>query len=245
MRQAKWSWLNLLVLIGALVGVGVTASLGRWQLDRAAQKEALAQMRAERSALPAIDASALQGLDEQALQALLYRPIVLRGRWLAEQTVWLENRQMGGRTGFHVLTPLQLQGSAQVLLVQRGWAPRNFIDRQALPPIETPEGEVTLSGRLLPWPSRVYDFSQVEQGPIRQNLILEDYRRQTGLPLLPISVQQTGAEAHGLQRQWPEPGTGVEKHHGYEFQLFGLSRLTAFLYVWFQIVQPRRKKPVA
>ena len=148
MRQAKWSWRNLLVLIGALVGGGVTASLGRWQLDRAAQKEALAQMRAERSALPAIDASALQGLDEQALQALLHRPIVLRGRWLAEQTVWLENRQMGGRTGFHVLTPLQLQGSAQVLLVQRGWAPRNFIDRQALPPIETPEGEVTVSGRL-------------------------------------------------------------------------------------------------
>ncbi len=245
MRQANRSWLRLMVLLAALAGVLLTASLGRWQLGRAAQKEALAQMRAERSALPAIDASALQGLDELQLQALLHRRIELRGRWLAEQTIWLENRQMQGRTGFHVLTPLQLQDSPQVLLVQRGWAPRNFIDRSALPPVQTPPGEVSLEGRLLPWPSRVYDFAQVEQGPMRQNLDFEDYRRQTGLPLLPLSVQQTGAEGQGLQRQWHEPGTGVEKHHGYAFQWFGLSGLIAFLYVWFQIVQPRRKKPAA
>ena len=242
MRQARRSWLNVLVLIGALVGVLVTASMGRWQLSRAAQKEALAQMRQERTEMPVIDASALQGLDQESLAQWLHRRVVLRGRWLGDQTVWLENRQMQGRTGFHVLTPLQLHDSADVVLVQRGWAPRNFIDRTALPPVSTPDGEVTLEGRLLPWPSRVYDFKQVEQGPIRQNLIFDDYRRQTGLSLLPISVQQTGADDQGLQRAWPEPGTGVEKHHGYAFQWFGLSGLIAFLYVWFQIVQPRRKK---
>ncbi len=245
MRQAKRSWLKLMVLIAAVAGVLLTASLGRWQLGRAAQKQALAQVRAERSAMPALDASALQGLGEGQLQALLHRRIVLRGRWLDGKTIWLDNRQMQGRTGFHVLTPLQLQDSPQVLLVQRGWAPRNFIDRTALPPVQTPQGEVTVEGRLLPWPSKVYDFSQVEEGPIRQNLIFEDYRQQTGLALLAVSVQQTGADGQGLQRAWHEPGTGVEKHHGYAFQWFGLSGLIAFLYVWFQIVQPRRKKPAA
>lgn len=245
MRQAKRSWLKLMVLIAAVAGVLLTASLGHWQLGRAAQKQALAQVRAERSALPALDASALQGLGEGQLQALLHRRIVLRGRWLDGQTIWLDNRQMQGRTGFHVLTPLQLQDSPQVLLVQRGWAPRNFIDRTALPPLQTPPGEITVEGRLLPWPSKVYDFSQVEEGPIRQNLVFEEYRLQTGLALLAVSLQQTGAEGQGLLRDWYEPGTGVEKHHGYAFQWFGLSGLIAFLYVWFQIVQPRRKKPAA
>ena len=245
MRQAKRSWLNLLVLIGALAGVLLTASLGRWQLHRAAQKEALAQMRTERAGMPVIDASALSGLGSDSLQEMLHRRVVLRGRWLLEHTVWLENRQMQGRTGFHVLTPLQLKDSPEVVLVQRGWAPRHFLERTTLPPVNTPEGEVTLEGCLLPWPSRVYDFSQVEAGPIRQNLIFDDYRKQTGLPLLTISVQQTGADDQGLQRAWPEPGTGVEKHHGYAFQWFGLSGLIAFLYVWFQIVQPRRKKQAA
>lgn len=243
MTQAGRSWKSLLVLLAALVGVLVTASLGRWQLGRAAQKQALAQVRAERATLPPLEAGALQGLDSHAMQGLLHRTVRLRGQWLPEHTVWLDNRQMQGRTGFHVLTPLQLSDSGQVLLVQRGWAPRNFMDRAALPAVNTPPGEVALQGRLLPWPSRVYDFSQVETGAIRQNLVFEDFQRQTGLPLQAVSVQQTDAEADGLQRAWPEPGSGVEKHHGYAFQWFGLSGLIALLYVWFQIVQPRRKKP--
>mgnify|MGYP000688609525 CR=1 FL=1 len=70
MRQAKRSWLKLMVLIAAVAGVLLTASLGRWQLGRAAQKQALAQVRAERSAMPALDASALQGLGEGQLQSL-------------------------------------------------------------------------------------------------------------------------------------------------------------------------------
>lgn len=242
MTQARSAWLRALVLLAALAGVLLTASLGRWQMGRAAQKQAIAQLRAERAAMPALDGRTLEGLSEDALQGMLHRRVLLRGRWLPEHTVWLENRQMHGRPGFHVLTPLQLEGSNSVWLVQRGWVPRHFMDRTALPPIETPPGVDNVQARVLPWPSRVYDFTQAEQGVIRQNLVFEDYRGQTRLPLLPISLQQTDADSQGLQRDWPEWASGVEKHHGYAFQWFGLSGLIALLYVWFQIVQPRRKR---
>jgi surfeit locus 1 family protein len=56
-----------------------------------------------------------------------------------------------------------------------------------------------------------------------------------------LSVQQTGGTDAGLVRDWPVVATGVEKHHGYAFQWFGLSALIALLYVWFQIVQPSRQ----
>jgi surfeit locus 1 family protein len=49
--------------------------------------------------------------------------------------------------------------------------------------------------------------------------------------------------SEGLLRDWPQAGSGIEKHHGYAFQWFGLSALIALLYVWFQIVRrfiPRR-----
>jgi surfeit locus 1 family protein len=141
-----------------------------------------------------------------------------------------------------VLTPLRLQDSDAVVLVQRGWIPRNFQDRTALPALQTPEGLVTVHGQLVPWPSKVYDFGEMETGPMRQNLIFEDYRLQTRLPLLELSVQQSDADSEGLLRAWPEIASGVEKHYGYAFQWFGLSGLIALLYVWFQIVQPRRKK---
>ena len=63
------------------------------------------------------------------------------------------------------------------------------------------------------------------------------FAQETGLSLLPVSVQQVGVLADGLQRDWPQPATGVDKHYGYATQWFGLSGLIAILYVWFQIVK--------
>ena len=244
MSRGNLSWARALVLLAAVLGVLTTAALGRWQLGRAAQKLAIAQERVDRAALPELDGRTLasSGLDAQAREALLYRRLALQGHWLAEHTVYLDNRQMHGRPGFYVLTPLRLQDSDAVVLVQRGWVPRNFQDRTALPLIDTPKGLVGVHGLLALWPSRVYDFAELETGAIRQNLIFGDYRLQTRLPLLELSLQQTDADGEGLQRAWPEIASGVEKHHGYAFQWFGLSVLIALLYVWFQIVQPRRKK---
>lgn len=231
-----------LVLLAALLGVALTASLGQWQLRRAEQKQALVDARARQAAMAAIDGDSLgQASDSPAnREGLLYRPVVLRGQWLGQHTVYLDNRQMQGRPGFFVLTPLRLNTGA-VVLVQRGWAPRHFDERTALPTVATPAGEVQLQGHLALWPSRIYDFGAVETGPIRQNLDFNAYRGQTGLPLLALSVQQSGPQGDGLLRDWPVPASGIEKHHGYAFQWFGLSVLIALLYVWFQIVQVRRK----
>jgi len=244
MRPGHRVWVRALVLLLALAGIGVTAALGRWQLGRAAQKQAIVQAREAQAAKPELDGRTLAQAGQNATErdALLYRRLALKGQWLSGHTVHLDNRQMHGRPGFYVLTPLQLQDAQAVVLVQRGWVPRNFLERTALPRIDTPDGTVTVHGRLLPWPSKVYDFGEVETGPIRQNLVFEDYRLQTRLPLLHLSIQQTDADSEGLQRAWPEIASGVEKHHGYAFQWFGLSGLIALLYVWFQIVQPRRKQ---
>jgi surfeit locus 1 family protein len=74
---------------------------------------------------------------------------------------------------------------------------------------------------------------------------LTAYREATGLQLLEVTLLQSGTASEGLLREWPLVASGVEKHHGYAFQWFGLSGLIALLYVWFQIVQPRRKKQSA
>lgn len=234
---------RMLVLLAALAGMAVTASMGQWQLRRAALKQTLIEAREAKASLAPIDGQTLGQTGDSAAnrEGLMYRAVRLHGQWLAQHTVYLENRQMQGRAGFFVVTPLRLSGSGAVVLVQRGWVPRNFNDRTTVPKIATPEDEVTLTGHLAPWPSRIYDFGAVEQGPIRQNLDFDAYRQQTGLPLLELSVQQAGDGQDGLLRDWPVAANGVEKHYGYAFQWFGLCALIALLYVWFQIVQPRRK----
>jgi surfeit locus 1 family protein len=91
---------------------------------------------------------------------------------------------------------------------------------------------------MAPPPAKLYELGQASGGRIRQNLATADYSRELGLLLLPVSVQQTDGSDDGLLRSWPRIAAGVEKHHGYAFQWFGLSALIAVLYVWFQIVRP-------
>lgn len=235
------AWRRVLILLAALATMGVTASLGLWQLGRAQQKQALAEQIRTRAALPPLSASELLAITDPL--ADLYRPVRLKGRWVVGANVFLDNRPMAGRTGFVLLTPLRLQGSERVLVVQRGWVPRDFQDRQKVPAVETPAGEVEIEGRLALPPSQLFELGEAGDGPIRQNVDLPAYARATGLPLLEgVSVQQTGSPGDGLLREWPAFAADVPKHHGYAFQWFAMCGLTGILYVWFQLILPRRRR---
>lgn len=229
-----------LITLAALLVAGLTFSLGQWQLGRAAQKEALQAAIGTRQSLPVLDNRALVAKKNSA--DVLHRQAALKGTWLAEHTVYLDNRPMNGETGFFVVTPLALEGSVQVILVQRGWIRRNFTDRTLLAPIATSSGLVTVQGRIAPPPSKLYAFKGLEGGLIRQNLDIADFGAQTGLPLLEFSLLQTDAAGDGLSRDWAASNLGVDKHYGYAFQWFGLCGLVLFLFFWFQLVLPLRAK---
>jgi cytochrome oxidase assembly protein ShyY1 len=152
--------LFVVVTLAALVGVAITASLGRWQLGRAAEKLAYEQTLTSRAALPALDGASLAKADAAgAAEDLRHRTVELEGLWLPAHTIYLDNRQMQGRPGFFVITPLQLRGTSAVVLVQRGWVPRNFQDRTQVPDVVTPAGTVQVKGRVAAPPSRLYEFS--------------------------------------------------------------------------------------
>ena len=221
--------------LGALVGVGVTLAMGRWQLSRAAQKVAMQVAIHHQNKLSAIDEH--EFIATQNVAKILYRRVALRGTWLPRYTVYLDNRQMHETPGFFVVTPLRLEHSDVVLLVQRGWVPRNFQDRTLLPEVETPTGLVQVQGRIAPPPSKLFQFKGPGTGLIRQNLDLPQFRIETGLPLLGVTVLQTGVPSEGLERDWPPANTGVETNYGYALQWFSMSALIAILYVWFQIVR--------
>jgi len=230
-----------LVLLAALVAAAGTARLGLWQLDRAAQKVALRDAQQRQRALPPLAPAELARTPD-AVPAQVHRSVVLQGTWLGAYTVFLENRQMNGRPGFYAVTPLRLDDGSAVL-VERGWAPRDLMDRTRVAVPSPPAGRVQVHGRIAPRPGRLYEFADAASGPIRQNLELAAYAEETGLPLRPFSVVQddgTAAPADGLLRQWPAPAADVQKHYGYAFQWFALCTLIIGLYVWFQLIRPRR-----
>lgn len=233
-----------LILLATVLGLGLALRLGWWQLDRAAQKTALLQSQqaqAERAPLSAVELAAAPQLAREQLQ----RRVRLRGHWLDAHTVYLENRPMAGRTGFYVITPLQLAGRSEAVLVQRGWLPRDVRDRERLPELPQQPAEVEIEGRLIEAPTRLYQLGEAGGGRIRQNLDAVAFAQEIRRPLLPLTVLQQGdalAGTDGLLRDWPAPDAGVQKHYGYAFQWFALGALILGLYVWFQLVRPRRRQ---
>ncbi len=232
----------MVVLLAALALALLTARLGWWQLDRAAQKTAMQAALDQRSALPPLPAADWPSSAAGAL-AQEYRHTQVSGVWLNEFSIYLDNRPINGRTGFYLVTPLRLDDGTAVL-VQRGWLPRDAADRTHVQPPPAEPGLVTVAGRIAPALSRLYEFDGAASGAIRQNLTVEAFAQESRLKLKPFVLVQEDLAVRsqdGLLRQWPAPSTGVEKHYGYAFQWFSLSLLTLGLYIWFQWIRPRRR----
>jgi surfeit locus 1 family protein len=235
-----------LVFLASVAGIAITAKLGYWQFTRANEKIALQADMQQQMALPALDAQTLILTKDRVLN--LHRTVNLSGRWLAQYTLFLDNRQINGQPGFYVLTPFEFadetSGLKKTIVVQRGWVARNFLDRQQLPRIKTSEESVRIVGRLALAPSKLYEFKGAEQGQIRQNVSIAALSKEFKIDLLDMTLLQIDDVDSvklndGMLRNWPKPNMGVEKHYGYMFQWWALSALIAILFVWFQIIRPR------
>lgn len=239
MKRRAW-----LVWLAAGATIVLTTRLGAWQLDRAARKVALHAALQQRADAPPLPASALPESAAQA-QAREHRRVALSGHWLAGHTVYLDNRPMAGRVGFLVMTPLELVDGRQ-LMVQRGWWPRDAAQRTHIAAPPPPAGEVPVLGRIALSAPRLFELAPEAGGPIRQNLDLEAYARQTRLRLLPWVLVQLDDPARpvgdGLLRQWPEPTADVHKHYGYAAQWFALAALVAGLLLWLRVLRPWRAR---
>ena len=108
-----------LITLAAVATALLTTRLGVWQLSRADEKITL-QAAVEQQALQPL----LEALPDDAQPAPTWhhRRVRLQGRWSSPHTVYLDNRQMNGRPGFFVVTPLVL-ADGRAVLVQRGWLP--------------------------------------------------------------------------------------------------------------------------
>lgn len=225
---------SALMTVAGVAFVALTVSLGNWQTGRAAQKAALAEaFDRGRGAPPADLAQPLAaGADLEG------RRVSVRGEWDAARTIYLDNRVHRGRAGYHVVTPLRLEGTRRWVLVNRGWAPAGAT-RADLPEVPTPAGVVAVEGIAIAPPAKVYELGEASPAErVWPSLVLARYAKWSGLDLLPVVVQQTnGADA--LVRDWPRPDFGIEKHKAYALQWYALAALTVILYVVLNIERDR------
>ena len=242
MRQ----WFAPVPMLAGVALIALTCSLGRWQLSRAHE-------RIERQArIVALENAPAQRITAQPVTAesVMYRPVLLRGTFDVAHTVLLENRPHVtngvSRPGFEVLIPLRLEGAGgRAVLVDRGWLPRDPADRTRIAPYTTPAGEVQVEGMAVPHASRVFSLGSKDGADevgqrLRQNIDLDAFSREIGVPLQPFVVQQQSDAQDGLLRDWPRADLGAERNYGYAFQWFAMAAAVLGLMVFYSVRRYRR-----
>jgi cytochrome oxidase assembly protein ShyY1 len=209
-----------------LVALGI--ALGNWQTRRAHEKLAL-QARLEQRAAQAPLALDGRTVDPDAAE---FRRVTVSGSFIPDWTLFLDNRPLDGRSGFIVVSPFRIAGSGQIVLVERGWVPRDPAAHDHVPSVTPEAGTWTITGVAVRRPARVMELGTPpppRPGAILSNLDVEGFARASGQDVLPLFVEQTGPEDGILVRRWPAPAVDVERHQGYAVQWYALAAM-AFLF---------------
>jgi surfeit locus 1 family protein len=235
-----------LMTLAALLLMGTFVMLGRWQLERAHQKQALY----DAFAVGADSTAALTG-STPALPR--FQHVVLEGRYDPDHQILIDNMSDGAdRAGYYVITPFVLEDGARIL-VNRGWVPLGA-SRSVLPAIAVGGESRTLHGRTdhLPLPGIRLGPEEALKGPfpvvanfpthtqIEAVLGQPGARWAHGAELVLLDAAEPG----GYERTWHAPGFPPMRHIAYAVQWFGLAAALAVIYVVTN-VRPARTGPDA
>jgi cytochrome oxidase assembly protein ShyY1 len=140
-------WFGYLAV--AIVFAIVCVLLSNWQLARRAEKtNEIALVSDNYDARPVAVGELLPDLDSFD-PTDEWRPVILQGTYLIDESLLVRNRPRGGQPGFAQLVPFRTTDGA-VFAVDRGWLPTG--SEQDLPDAipAPPDGTVTVTVRLRP-----------------------------------------------------------------------------------------------
>jgi surfeit locus 1 family protein len=122
----------MVVCVALAVGLGLW-QLGAWQEHRDAAARDLADQ-------PAVPLSSLMTGDSPFPGRSVDQPVAFTGTWLGGDTLYVSDRELHGRSGYWVVTPVLVDGTRSAMPVVRGWS--------AHPSAPAPDGAVQVTGWL-------------------------------------------------------------------------------------------------
>lgn len=242
-----------LVLLGILAFALATlfARLGFWQLGRLEQRRArnAAWTTALRQPEIVLDSARLERIAADP-RRYVNRPVRAAGSYVAGADIVLRGRVYDGHPGVHLVTPLRINGTRRLVLVNRGWVPspdaasieawrfaepgpRTVRGVFQLVPVTENGGQPsvsTASGR------RALTFRRLDRAALA---------RRIGPGILPLYVQQLpGADsATALPRRVPVPPLDEGPHLGYAIQWFSFAVIAVIGYLVLLFRKPGQRAP--
>jgi surfeit locus 1 family protein len=225
-RPALWPTIVTLLLLPLMTGLGI------WQLERAGWKQALVDAHEGRGRLSPVALGSLPDIND----AVQYRRVFARGYYDMAHQLLLDNKIYQGHAGYHVLTPLHLDDSDAVVLVNRGWVPVGK-SRAALPDIPGTDGEVLVDGIVRLPPKRFFRLAAVDETntdwpKVVQQLEMGELEQLLDRTLEPLILLLDKDDEFGFYRDWKAVyGVTVDKHRAYAMQWFSLAVVLLAIYI--------------
>jgi surfeit locus 1 family protein len=222
--------------IVTLALLALLISLGRWQLRRADEKQALYDSFAS-------GGDATRRIDAATPPLPRYQHVEASGHYDDSRQVLIDNMVESGQAGYFVITPFELEGGGWIL-VNRGWVPVGA-SRAQRPSIPTNAQLRTLHGRADKLPSPGIQlgtpaalsppYPVVASFPTHDEVaaLIKEPHWASAADLILLDPN----EPDGYVRHWSAPGFPPMRHIGYAVQWFGLA---AALFVIYIVTNSRR-----
>ncbi len=199
---------------------------GLWQLDR----------RGEKLDLEAAFANAAGYTNYASGNEIRpFERLEVRGRYLGERQVVLDNMIVDGRVGHFILTPLDTGREEPLVIVNRGFVPLSEAGvRQADIAVEAMQREVRGRVGRLPRPGYRMGAAipEVTGWPVHAVYpVYEDLEITLGRKVQPFVLLLDADEPDGWVREWQPDGVGPGRHLAYAVQWFAMALVLSGLLV--------------
>lgn len=233
----RWWWTTLLVIAGIIL----LAWLGFWQLDRLEQRRADNVLIEAQLSAPPLDLNTTP--PTEAEHGARYREVVVTGTLDISRQVFLVQQRYNERLGQHLIAPLQIAGTNQAVLIDRGWIPGGDDNSPEWPDFPV-SGEVVIKGFIQP--TETLSGQRDASLPSPDNpqkewfrVDVEAIQAQVPYALLPFYILQAPETNNNLviedlpYRIAPEIDLSDGPHLSYALQWFTFSLMLGFGYIYF------------
>ena len=232
---------SVLMTLATIVVMALCIKAGLWQYNKAQAKLVLQTQLNARLTEPAVALTGKLIADKiAAAEDLRYLRVKLSGVYDTRYQVLLDNQVENTVAGYHVLTPMQVQGSKLYVLLNRGWiagVPDQVGLNRQLPAIDTPQGLQTIEGDIALPAAKFFTLeapsaSDGKWQPVWQHLDMQRYAKSVPFGVHPFVVRLAAKNsAGGFVRNWPPPGENISMHLGYAYQWFGFALTLLVIYI--------------
>ena len=222
---------KLWALVLTIVFVAINVRLGNWQGERAEYKIGQQAQLDAALAAPPIKFDDLRTSADTGVQ-LRFRSLALTGTFVTDELFYVDNRIVDGKAGYGLLQSFRVEsvaGSSRTVLVDRGWLKASG-NRGSLPVVETPLGNVTISGRINTPPSRNPGTFDNDGGQRLNYVSVPELSARLKRTVEPFILEQaTGSGFIEVAR--PMPGASYQKNRGYQLQWYAFAAMAVVIFL--------------